>query len=117
MTTPYVPPICGTCQRLGHRCETHELEWLREALAVETQARQQAEGCAGNCSCAVWHSRHEAAMALYQTMDKLKASEVARRALIAKWRGFAELCDIKGSFTGRCVLDCADDLAALLSSE
>lgn len=56
------------------------IEAAEAALTEARQAREAAEGCDGNCSCAVFKSRHEAAMALYRKMDELATLTAERDA-------------------------------------
>ena len=68
------------------------------------------EPCDGNCSCAIWRDRHEAAMALYAEVGKRKALEAdvarLREALesIAEYDcTYGDNCPTFGTRHGQCV--------------
>lgn len=58
----------------------------RDALMTERDEARAERGCPhnGKCSCAIWTSTHETAMALYDEVGKRKQAEAERDALAAQ---------------------------------
>jgi hypothetical protein len=56
------------------------------AVRILLQALDTMAGCAGGCSCEVWTSRHEAAMALYTHLDTCKRGKVSPAVTPGRYR-------------------------------
>jgi len=74
--------VAADAEFIAHARE--DIPWLLTQLSTLQAALTEAQGCDGNCSCVIWKSRHEAAMALYANVEKLKAAEAQCATLDAR---------------------------------